>query len=108
MGKNTSIIRFAQGLDRRTGQDGKGFPRLQSFHFGRRGKAVPRRCLLTAVASVDAVAQMFGGLRRDVATVFDGEIGQAEAGIQPVGCPERSGRAGGQAAGACAAAALHG
>ena len=67
------------------------------------GKFVPRAYELAVVAAVDAVAYRLAKFFRDTALVFDGEVADAAARIQPVRRGDGAGRAHVDAGGATAA-----
>ena len=70
---------------------------------GQLGKAVPGAGQLAVVAAVDAVADERAQGFRDAAVVFDGEIGDAAAGVEPVGRHDGPGGAGRETGAAAAA-----
>ena len=71
---------------------------------GRVGEAVPRADREAIVAAVDAIADRLAEFVRDRPVMLDRQIGNAAPGIEPMRRRESVGRAGGQAAGAGAAA----
>ena len=72
------------------------------------GEAVPGASGEAVVAAVDAIAEGLAKFEGDGALVFDGEVGEAAAGVELVGGGDGLGGAGGEAAGAFAAVIVEG
>ena len=76
---------------------------LEGGVVGGLGEAVPGTCVEAVVAAVDATAEGAAELKGDGAFAFDGEVGEAAAGVHLTGGGDGLGGAGGDAAGTGAA-----
>ena len=82
----------AEQLDQRGA--GQAVARVEVGQRAAAGEFVPGADELTVVAAIDAVADQRPQFQRDRAVVFDGEIRDAAARIQPVWRHDGAGRAG--------------
>ena len=96
-GKELAEGRIIQPQERGQRRRLQILPRLQLGFAGLHGKLVPGAGGKAVIAAIDAVAQGLAKLCRDGPCMFDGQIGDATPGIEPVGLREGICRTGGQA-----------